>query len=103
MLNGLFQAVECEFMVSYADRRESSCQRCDVFARCQPAKLLDTIPGLRLAAFTGMGGGHQANIQWNRRRGEALYDAIVIFLLEAQESVVKSRFRIVMIQVEGFS
>ena len=44
VLNGLFQAVECEIMVSYADRRESFCQRCDVLSPCQPAKLLDTLP-----------------------------------------------------------
>src|SRR5215813_9697168 len=102
LLNGLFQAAECEIVVSDADRRESFCQRCDVLSPCQPVKLLDTLPGSRLAAFTGMGGGHQANIQRNRRRGEALYDAVVIFLLEVQESVVKSRFRIVAIQVERF-
>src|SRR5262249_48768239 len=102
VLNCLFPAVECEIVVSYADRRESFCQRGDVLSPCQPSKLLDTLPGLRLVALTRMGGGHQANVQRNRRRGEALYDTVVIFLLEVQESVVKSRFRIVAIQVERF-
>ena len=39
VLNGLFQAVECEIMVSYADRRKSFCQRCDVLSPCQPASV----------------------------------------------------------------
>src|SRR5215813_11458932 len=68
LLNGLFQAVECEIVVSNADRRESFCQRRDVLSLCQPAQLVEALPGSRLAASAGMRGGHQANFQRNRRR-----------------------------------
>src|ERR1700750_1584731 len=100
MLNGFFETVECEIVVSHTDRRESFCQRCNVLLRCQLPKLLKTISSSRLVAFTGIGGGHQANVQRNRRKRETLYVGVVIFLLEVQESVVESRLRIIPIQVK---
>ena len=45
------------------DRRESFCQRRDVLFPCQPPKLLEALSSSRLVAFTGIGGGPQANVQ----------------------------------------
>src|SRR5262249_11178033 len=69
LLNGIFQAVECEILVSNADRRESFCHGGDGMSLFEAAQVVDALPGSRLAAFAGMGGGHQANVQRNWRRG----------------------------------
>lgn len=100
VVDRFIQAPECQIRISHPDRGKTFCQWGNVLPACKLMKFFDTFARSLKAAHLGMGRGQQADIQWEIRTRQALYDLVVALLPEVQESFIQSRFRVVAIQLE---